>query len=217
VAAPLAHESTGYEVVEGEPPELLGRNLVSAGHLLASATAFFFLSFVFAYFYLRSLNSAGLWKPKGVDTSLAWGTVVTACWVAAAGLVRLGLADHRAMRRPAWRAKGALALALGTAGLVIVLVIFMLLEREDLRDRLIRLVGHGHLAATTRALEDASTRVSRQLLLQTEGAGKFGTVLGGHFRVLPAQVRGFLLQLLQQFAVGQGGNLRPVGQHLAVE
>jgi heme/copper-type cytochrome/quinol oxidase subunit 3 len=118
-SAPLAHESTDYGVVEGEPPELLGRNLVSAGHLLASATAFFFLSFVFAYFYLRSLNSGGMWKPKGVDTSLSWGTVVMACWVAAAGLVRLGLADHRAMRRSAWRLKGALALALGVAGLVL--------------------------------------------------------------------------------------------------
>ncbi|HKB92829.1 MAG TPA: hypothetical protein VKC62_01160 [Gaiellaceae bacterium] len=119
MVAPLAHESTGYEVVEREPPELLGRNLISAGHLLASATAFFFLAFVFAYFYLRSLNSAGLWKPKGVDSSLAWGTVVMACTVASAGLVRLGLADHRAVRRSQWRLKGLLALGFGVAALVL--------------------------------------------------------------------------------------------------
>ena len=119
MAAPLAHEATGYDVVESEPPELMGRNLVSAGHLLASATAFFFLAFVFAYFYLRSLNSAGMWKPKGVDTSLAWGTIVMACTVASAGLVRLGLADHRALRRPAWRLKGLAALVLGLAALVL--------------------------------------------------------------------------------------------------
>ena len=50
-SAPLADHGTGYDVVEGEPPELLGRNLASAGHLLASATAFFFLAFLFAYFY----------------------------------------------------------------------------------------------------------------------------------------------------------------------
>ena len=56
-----------YEIVEGEPPELLGRNLNSAAHLLASATAFFFLAFVFGYFYLRSLNNARLWRPKRVD------------------------------------------------------------------------------------------------------------------------------------------------------
>ena len=61
-----AHE-TDYDIVEGEPPELMGRNLTSAAHLLASATAFFFLAFFFAYFYLRSLNNAGLWQPKDVD------------------------------------------------------------------------------------------------------------------------------------------------------
>lgn len=118
-SAPLAHEGTGYEVVVDEPPELLGRNLISGGHLLASATAFFFLAFLFAYFYLRSLDNAGLWKPKGVDASLAWGTVVTACIVVSAGLTRLGLTDHRAGNRVAWRRKGALALALGVAALVL--------------------------------------------------------------------------------------------------
>lgn len=56
---------------------------------------------------------------------------------------------------------------LGTAGLVLVLVIFMLLERRDLRDRLIRLFGHGQLAITTKALDEAGTRVSRQLLMQS--------------------------------------------------
>jgi heme/copper-type cytochrome/quinol oxidase subunit 3 len=118
-AAPLAQESTGYEVVEGEPPELLGRNLRSGGHLLASATAFFFLCFVFAYFYLRALNNAGMWKPKGVDASVAWGTVVVALYVASALLVRAGLADQLAARRREWRQKGGLALALGVAGLVV--------------------------------------------------------------------------------------------------
>jgi predicted PurR-regulated permease PerM len=56
---------------------------------------------------------------------------------------------------------------LGTAVSVVVLVLFMLLEREDLRDRLLSLVGHGHLAVTTKALDEAGTRVSRQLLMQT--------------------------------------------------
>ena len=55
----------------------------------------------------------------------------------------------------------------GTAGFVVVLVLFMLLEREQLRDRLIGLIGHGHLAVTTKAFEEAGSRVSRQLLLQT--------------------------------------------------
>ena len=56
---------------------------------------------------------------------------------------------------------------LGTAGLVLAMVIFMLLERRDLRDRLIGLIGHGRLAITTKAFDEAGTRVSRQLLMQS--------------------------------------------------
>lgn len=55
---------------------------------------------------------------------------------------------------------------LATAGLVIVLVIFMLLEREDLRDRFIRLVGSNDLHRTTEILEDAGARVGTYLLIQ---------------------------------------------------
>ena len=53
-----------------------------------------------------------------------------------------------------------------TSGLVLVVVIFMLLEREDLRDRFIRLVGYSDLNRTTAALEDAGKRVGRYLLMQ---------------------------------------------------
>lgn len=56
---------------------------------------------------------------------------------------------------------------LGTAGLVIALVMFMLLERRDLRGRLIGLFGQGRLAITTKAFDEAGTRVSRQLLMQS--------------------------------------------------
>ena len=55
---------------------------------------------------------------------------------------------------------------LGTIGLVFLLVIFMLLKREDLRSRLIRLIGQGRISDTTRALDDAGRRVSRYLLMQ---------------------------------------------------
>ncbi|WP_372958874.1 AI-2E family transporter [Mesorhizobium sp. SEMIA396] len=61
---------------------------------------------------------------------------------------------------------GPLISPLGSAGLIIVVVIFMLLEREDLRDRFIRLVGYGDLHRTTEALQDAAKRVGRYLLMQ---------------------------------------------------
>ena len=49
---------------------------------------------------------------------------------------------------------------LGTAGLVVALVIFMLLERRDLRDRLIGAIGQGRLTVTTKAFDEAGTRAA---------------------------------------------------------
>lgn len=110
---------TSYEIVEGEPPELLGRNLNSAAHLLASATAFFFLAFVFGYFYLRSLNNAHMWLPKGVTPSQGFGAIVMALTVISALVLRLGLLDRRQERRSQWRVKGIAALVVGIASIVV--------------------------------------------------------------------------------------------------
>jgi predicted PurR-regulated permease PerM len=55
---------------------------------------------------------------------------------------------------------------LGTASLVLLLLMFMLLQREDLANRLIRLIGQGHISATSRAMDDAGSRVSKYLLMQ---------------------------------------------------
>ncbi len=54
---------------------------------------------------------------------------------------------------------------IGKAGIVVVLVIFMLLEREDLRNRVIRLLGP-NMNVTTDVLDEAGTRVSQYLLMQ---------------------------------------------------
>jgi predicted PurR-regulated permease PerM len=67
---------------------------------------------------------------------------------------------------------------LGSAIIVVVLTIFMLAGREDLRNRLIGLVGHGHLNVMTQALDDAGSRVSRYLLLQLVINACFGVVIG---------------------------------------
>jgi len=61
---------------------------------------------------------------------------------------------------------GSLLNILLTASIVVVFVIFMLIQREDLRDRLIRLLGAGRVNITTQALDEAAERVSRYLLAQ---------------------------------------------------
>lgn len=73
---------------------------------------------------------------------------------------------------------------LGTAALVLVLVIFMLLERRELRDRLIGLFGHGRLASTTKAFDEAGSRVSRQLLMQSLVNLLYGVAAGAGLYLL---------------------------------
>jgi predicted PurR-regulated permease PerM len=66
-----------------------------------------------------------------------------------------------------------------TTGIIIVFVIFFLVQREDLRDRLIRLAGSSDLHRTTTAIDDAGYRLSRYLLTQTALNAAFGVTIGG--------------------------------------
>jgi hypothetical protein len=62
--------------------------------------------------------------------------------------------------------------------MIVIFTIFMLLKREDLRNRLLRLAGLGQLNLMTQALDDASGRVSRYLLMQVLVNACFGTLFG---------------------------------------
>jgi predicted PurR-regulated permease PerM len=79
---------------------------------------------------------------------------------------------------PVPSAIGPMVERFASAGLVIALVIFMLIQREELRNRFIRLVGYGRLTITTRALEEAGQRISRYLLMQTIINSSFGLAVG---------------------------------------
>jgi predicted PurR-regulated permease PerM len=65
-----------------------------------------------------------------------------------------------------------------TSGIVIIFVIFTLLQREDLRNRLIKLAGSHDLQKTTVALNDAAERLSRLFLSQLALNSAFGLVIG---------------------------------------
>jgi predicted PurR-regulated permease PerM len=67
---------------------------------------------------------------------------------------------------------------LATTGIIIIFVIFILLQREDLRNRLIRLAGSHDLQRTTAAIDDAAARLSRLFLIQLLLNGTFGLVIG---------------------------------------
>jgi predicted PurR-regulated permease PerM len=76
------------------------------------------------------------------------------------------------------KAAGQAAEFLASAGLVVVLVVFILIRREDLRNRLVRLFAHGRLITTTRAFEEGARRLSRFLLMQLVVNASFGLALG---------------------------------------
>ncbi len=66
---------------------------------------------------------------------------------------------------------------LATTGIVFVVLIFILLQREDLRDRMIRLFGSSDLHRTTAAMDDAARRLSRYFLMQLGLNAAFGVVI----------------------------------------
>ncbi|MGH9326486.1 MAG: AI-2E family transporter [Terriglobia bacterium] len=67
---------------------------------------------------------------------------------------------------------------LGTAGIVIVFTIFILLKREDLRNRVIRFAGRERVGLMTTAFDDGARRLSRYLLLQAIVNSGYGIIVG---------------------------------------
>jgi heme/copper-type cytochrome/quinol oxidase subunit 3 len=83
-SAPLAAH------IEPEPQAWQPRALWVSARLLAGAVSFFFVSFLFAYFYLRSIDSNHNWKIGAVNPSLGLGIVIVVCFVLSAVALRLG-------------------------------------------------------------------------------------------------------------------------------
>jgi heme/copper-type cytochrome/quinol oxidase subunit 3 len=101
-----------------EPPEVGARQLYVAGRLLAGSTAFFFLDFVFAYFYLRSLNQDHAWRPKGIGPEQGLGVAIVLLLVASAAFaVYSGRLMSRVRRN--WLTMAEVALLLGGAAIVL--------------------------------------------------------------------------------------------------
>jgi hypothetical protein len=67
---------------------------------------------------------------------------------------------------------------LATTAIIVIFVIFILIQREDLRNRLIRLAGSHDLQRTTAALDDAASRLSRLFLSQLLINTGFGLLIG---------------------------------------
>jgi predicted PurR-regulated permease PerM len=85
-------------------------------------------------------------------------------------------------------------------GLALILVVFMLLSREDLRNRFLRLVGNSRMSFTTKAVDEAGHRISRYLLMQLVVNGTYGLALSLGLWVLDVEhalLWGFLAAVLR--------------------
>ena len=87
-----------------EPPEVQERNLWLGVRVMAGVTIMFFLAFVFAYFYLRSLNNGGHWRAPRVDPPQGYGAAIVGLFVLSAAL--FAYADRAARSAGSLAARG---------------------------------------------------------------------------------------------------------------
>jgi predicted PurR-regulated permease PerM len=101
---------------------------------------------------------------------------------------------------------------LSTTAIVLIVSIFILLQREDLRDRMIRLFGSSDLHRTTIAMNDAARRLSRYLLTQLAVNAAFGVIIatGLAFIGIPSPVMWGVLGALLRFVPYIGAPLSAV-------
>jgi heme/copper-type cytochrome/quinol oxidase subunit 3 len=111
-SAPLASH------IEPEPHSWQPRALWVTARLLCGGAAFFFLAFVFAYFYLRSLDVNKAWKIGSVDPSVGWGVAIAVVLVASAVLMRLS----------ATRPEDAFRLGVGALVLALLSVVLQVID-----------------------------------------------------------------------------------------
>jgi heme/copper-type cytochrome/quinol oxidase subunit 3 len=104
--------------IRPEPPDVGARSLYLAGRLLAGAATFFFLAYLFAYFYLRSLNESHMWHPANVKPDQAFGAVVVGCVVVSALLAIVAGRQMRGHSR-SWVLAAGVSLVLGLAAVAV--------------------------------------------------------------------------------------------------
>src|SRR5712691_5912089 len=98
-----------------EPPDVFERNMAVGARIWAAGIAFFFIAFLFAFLYLRALNSNGKWNQHHLHPPQAWGIPILIC-VFASVLIYAGAVWSLTRGEARWWRLGAgVALLLGLA------------------------------------------------------------------------------------------------------
>jgi heme/copper-type cytochrome/quinol oxidase subunit 3 len=101
-----------------EPPDVGARALSVASRLLCGASTFFFLAFVFAYFYLRSINQDHMWRPAHVKPDQALGVAFVVCLVLSGASMILA-SRRMKVRSRGWLVPGIVGVLLGFAAIAL--------------------------------------------------------------------------------------------------
>jgi heme/copper-type cytochrome/quinol oxidase subunit 3 len=109
-------------VIDPEDPKILGANLAAGARLLASGVVFLFMAYVFAFFYLRALNTNHDFHPAHTNPPTGFGVAILLCVIGSTAtfeVARRALADGTGS---AWRTGSLLSWALGLAAVVLQVV-----------------------------------------------------------------------------------------------
>jgi cytochrome c oxidase subunit 3 len=102
-----------------EPPEVHDQNMAVGSRIWAASVAFFFVAFLFAFFYLRALNTNGRWNEHHVHPPYAWGIPILVCILASVVVYSVAVWWLVQGRGSLWRLGAGVALLLGVAAIVI--------------------------------------------------------------------------------------------------
>jgi heme/copper-type cytochrome/quinol oxidase subunit 3 len=114
---PTVPAPAGVEIPP-EPHDVGARALSVASRLLAGASTFFFLAFIFAYFYLRSINQNHLWRHGHIDPNQALGAAMIGCVVLSAILTVIAGRQMQSGSR-GWLGPAGAGVALGLAAVAL--------------------------------------------------------------------------------------------------
>lgn len=106
---------------DAEPPRVRERNVWVGVRLWTGALAFLFVSFVFAFFYLRSLNNNNMWRDDAAKPPLVFGIIVLVLVLVGVGVYG---AAARSRAEGGWRRLAILAVLLLLAALVVQSIAF---------------------------------------------------------------------------------------------
>ena len=96
---------------------------------------------------------------------------------------REGVQEVRVVTDPDFGAEiskiaGPYIAGLGEAFIILILLLFLMINRENMSDRLIRVFGHGKISLTTRTIEEVGRRISKYLVMFATVNSTFGLIVG---------------------------------------